>query len=56
MAEFGQGLGEDDVREDLAVDDDSVEVEDERAELQSLSPKRAVPTRTWVAPRVTAVS
>lgn len=56
MAEIGQGFGENAVGEDLAVDDDSVEIEDQGGEPQRLSPNKAVPTRTWVAPIVTAVS
>jgi hypothetical protein len=59
MAELGQRLGENGVGEDLAVDDDSVEVEDqglEPLETQCLSPNRAVPTRTRVAPVMIAVS
>jgi hypothetical protein len=55
MAEFGQRLGEDGVGQDLAVDNDPVEIEDQRREFQRRSPNRAVPTRTWVAPIVTAV-
>jgi hypothetical protein len=56
MADFGKGLGEDCVGQDFAVDDDSVEIEDQGREFQNLSPNKAVPTRTWVAPIVTAVS
>jgi hypothetical protein len=56
MAEVRQRFGEDGVGQDLAVDDDSVEVEDQGGELQGRSPKSAVPTRTWVAPIETAVS
>ena len=56
VAERRQRLGESGVGDDLAVDDDSVEVEDDGFELQIRSPNRAVPTRTWVAPRATAVS
>lgn len=56
MAELRQRFGEEAVGQDLAVDDDSVEVEDEPAEAQDRSPNRAVPTRTWVAPIATAVS
>lgn len=56
MAELRQRLGKEAVGEDLAVDDDSIEVEDDGGEPQLLSPNRAVPTRTWVAPIMTAVS
>ena len=56
MAQRRQRLGEDEVGEYLAVDDDSVEIEDQGCELQLLSPNKAVPTRTWVAPIATAVS
>lgn len=55
MAELRQRFGEDEVREDLAVGDDPVEIEDERFELQRRSPNNAVPTRTCVAPVATAV-
>ena len=56
MADSGEGLGENGVGQDLAVDDDSVKIEDEGREAQLLPPNNAVPTRTWVAPTVTAVS
>jgi hypothetical protein len=55
VAEIGQRFGEKGVGEDLAVDDDSVEVEDQGGKIQLLSPNRAVPIRTWVAPVATAV-
>ena len=56
MAELGQGVGENGIGQDLAVDDDSVEIEDQGGEPQGRSPNKAVPTRTWVAPVVTAVT
>lgn len=56
MTERGQRLGENRVGQDLAVDDDSVEIENDGVEPQRRSPNKAVPTRTWVAPIVTAVS
>lgn len=56
MPEVGQRLGEDGVGQDLAVDDDAVEIEDDGLEPQRRSPNKAVPTRTWVAPIMTAVS
>jgi hypothetical protein len=56
MAELAQGFGQNGVGEDLAVDDDPVEIEYQGSEPQLLSPNSAVPTRTWVAPSVTAVS
>lgn len=56
MAELRQSFGENGVGEDLAVDDDSVEIENYGLEPQLLSPNRAEPTRTWVAPIATAVS
>ena len=73
MAELGESFGENGVGEELAVDDDPVEIEDDRLEpnrspgpmltrfeaipeTQRLSPNRAVPTRTCVAPVMTAVS
>jgi hypothetical protein len=56
MAQLGQRLGEQPVREYLAVDDDPVEIEDQGLELQGRSPNSAVPTRTWVAPIATAVA
>lgn len=56
MAEIGQGLGENGVGKDLAVDDNPVEIEDQGLKFQRRSPNKAVPTRTWVAPVATAVS
>lgn len=56
MAKLGQSVGEYGVGQDLAVDDHSVEIEDQGLELQLRSPNRAVPTRTWVAPVATAIS
>jgi hypothetical protein len=56
MAERRQSLGEDCVGQDLAVGDDAVEIEDQGLEPQRRSPSKAVPTRTWVAPVITAVS
>ena len=38
------------------AEEDAVEIEDDRVELHARSPNSAVPTRTWVAPMVTAVS
>jgi hypothetical protein len=55
MAQLSQRFGEEAVGEDLAVDDDPVEIEDQGGKPQRLSPNRAVPTRTWVAPIATAV-
>jgi hypothetical protein len=40
----------------FAFDEDAVEVEDEGLEPSTREPNKAVPTRTWVAPTVTAVS
>jgi hypothetical protein len=58
---LGQDVGEDGVGKPFAVDDDSVEIENYRLEPHPgaagrRSPNKAVPTRTWVAPIVTALS
>lgn len=56
MPQFRQGFGEDEVGQDLAVDDDAVEIEYQCGKSQLRSPNRAVPTLTWVAPIATAAS
>ena len=56
VAQSGQRLGQGGVGDDLAVNDDPVEIEDDGLEPQGRSPNSAVPTRTWVAPIATAVS
>ena len=56
QAVAGEDLGQRRVRDDLAVDDDAVEIEDDGLESQPRSPNSAVPTRTWVAPTMTALS
>jgi hypothetical protein len=56
VTDAAQGLGDLLVADIFAFDQHSVEVEDQTSEFQLRSPKSAVPTRTWVAPMVTAVS
>ncbi|MEA3053818.1 MAG: hypothetical protein QOG72_2721 [Sphingomonadales bacterium] len=56
MAQRRQRFGEGGVGDDLAVDDNSVEIENDDRKPQPRSPNKAVPTRTWVAPTATAVS
>ena len=56
MAASGQMIGDLLVADIFAFDQHAVEVEDQACEFQFRSPNKAVPTRTWVAPIVTAVS
>jgi hypothetical protein len=56
VADAAQIVGNLLVADIFAFDEHAVEVEDERIESQPRSPNRAVPTRTWVAPVMTAVS
>jgi hypothetical protein len=52
----GEEIGDLRVAGPLALEQDTVEVEDQTVEPQRRSPNKAVPTRTWVAPSVTAVA
>ena len=54
MAELGQQLGEHAVALELAFEQHAVEIEDDRVEAGHQSSNRAVPTRTAVAPSITA--
>ena len=54
MADRGQIVGDLPVAGIFALDQHAVEVEDDGIELHARSPNRAVPTRTWVAPIITA--
>ena len=54
MAKVGQQFGEQAVALELAFEKHAVEVEDDRVELQHQSSNKAVPTRTAVAPSMTA--
>jgi hypothetical protein len=56
MPGAGEELGDLGIAGIFALQEDAVEIEDEPVEVQRRSPNRAVPTRTWVAPIVTAVS
>lgn len=56
MPGAGQELGDLRIARIFALEQDAVEIEDEPVEVQRMSPNKAVPTRTWVAPIVTAVS
>ena len=55
MAGRGQEFGDLAIAVIFALDQHAVEVEQDRGELHARSPNKAVPTRTWVAPSVTAV-
>jgi hypothetical protein len=55
VAVAAQEIGDLRVARPLALQQDAVEIEDEAVEPQPRSPNKAVPTRTWVAPMVTAV-
>ena len=56
MADRGQEIGDLLVAGIFAFDEDAVEIEDQRIEPHARAPNKAVPTRTWVAPSITAVS
>ena len=54
VAKVGQQFGKQAIALELAFEKHAVEVEDDRAELQHQSSNKAVPTRTAVAPSMTA--
>ena len=56
MADRGQIVGDLLVAGPFAFEQHAVEIEDQRVELHVRAPNNAVPTRTWVAPSITAVS
>ena len=56
MADTGEKLGDLLIANIFTFDQHAVEVEDQPRESQLRSPNKAVPTRTWVAPIITAVS
>jgi hypothetical protein len=54
VAEIGQQLGKLFVALELAFEEHPIEIEDDRVEIAHQSSNRAVPTRTAVAPSITA--
>ena len=56
MPGTGEEFGDLRIARIFAFEQDAVEIEDQAVELQGRSPNKALPTRTWVAPIVTAVS
>ena len=56
MAARGQPVGDLLVPGPLAFEQHAVEIENEGIELHWRGPNKAVPTRTWVAPIITALS
>jgi len=54
VAKVGKQLGDLPIAVELAFDEHSVEIEDDRIEADHWSSNNAVPTRTAVAPSITA--
>ena len=56
MADAGEIGGDLAIADQFALDQHTVEIEDDRGKLHARVPNKAVPTRTCVAPIITAVS
>jgi hypothetical protein len=56
MADAGKVIGQIAIAGMFAFDQHTIEIVQDRVEPHQRWPNKAVPTRTWVAPSITAVS